>query len=104
MRRLWSANLSATAHRRNATSDGGQGNNQVRARGTQSSLQIHHRTADRKYLRLPPDVGIERVIARGSAKGLSGVRANRVRRQGQLPHQCSVSSVVAIRDTDVRTH
>jgi len=103
MRRVWRANRLAI-HRCKTTSACGPGNNQVRARRPQSPLQVHHRTAHRQRLRFSPDVGIERIIVCSVAKGLSRCGANCVRSEGQLPHQCSGSSVVAVRHSDVRSH
>src|SRR5690242_16469556 len=77
-------------------------NHPLRARRSQPSQQIYDRVARREPVRVYVDVAIEWDSDPGSLVQFSRYGASRLRRETELPHQCSELSVVALHHADVR--
>src|SRR5687767_8018764 len=102
MRRVWSADGLRPRRAFDCTSTGSR-NDQVRARRSEPSLQIHDHSDGGQPLRLPVDVGIERDELASFVAGIPGAGADRLRRKTQLPDRRSKLPMVAFYRAHVLT-
>src|SRR5205085_3393466 len=101
MRRLRRANRKPAGNNSQST---GSRNDQICARGFESSVQIYDPTDCGKPVRFFVDVGFERVAVKYIVVAISGTRAGCLRRQAQLPDRCSKLSMVALHRADVYSY